>query len=207
TDRVKPGDLVLLHDPQTAGLVDPLTAAGALVMWRCHIGVDEETDVSRQAWEFLRPYLLAARGYVFSRRQYVPSWVPMSRTMIIPPSIDPLSPKHRPIDPDTVRALLIRIGVLPGAASATYRRPEGPAAVGDVRTFRRHDRGDGEQGDGRGGRAAGADRTPRAAGVALGPAQGHARRDGRLRRARRAVRAGQPGAGRTRSGRRERRSG
>jgi trehalose synthase len=38
--RVRPGDVVLLHDPQTAGLAAPLAQAGARVVWRCHIGVD-----------------------------------------------------------------------------------------------------------------------------------------------------------------------
>src|SRR5262249_26362447 len=32
--RIRPGDVVLLHDPQTAGLVAPLVRAGALVVWR-----------------------------------------------------------------------------------------------------------------------------------------------------------------------------
>src|SRR5215471_9915907 len=34
--RVRPGDVVLLHDPQTAGLAAPLAQAGARVVWRCH---------------------------------------------------------------------------------------------------------------------------------------------------------------------------
>ena len=38
--RVRPGDIALLHDPQTAGLAGPLAEAGARVVWRYHIGVD-----------------------------------------------------------------------------------------------------------------------------------------------------------------------
>jgi trehalose synthase len=41
------GDIVVLHDPQTAGMVDGLRAAGVRVVWRCHIGRDtgnDETD-------------------------------------------------------------------------------------------------------------------------------------------------------------------
>ncbi len=45
--RVRPGDVVLLHDPQTAGLAAPLAQAGARVVWRCHIGVDWDNDVTR----------------------------------------------------------------------------------------------------------------------------------------------------------------
>ena len=60
--RIRPGDVVLLHDPQTAGLAAPLAQAGARVVWRCHIGVDWEDDVTRAGWDFLRPHLAAARG-------------------------------------------------------------------------------------------------------------------------------------------------
>jgi trehalose synthase len=112
--EVSPGDLVVLHDPQTAGLVAPLARAGVRVIWRCHIGTDQHNDVTRAAWRFLRPYLAAADGYVFSRRQYVPSWLPGAKTWIVPPSIDPFATKNQPMNPETVRAVLARIGVLDG---------------------------------------------------------------------------------------------
>src|SRR5260370_5726599 len=31
-------DVVILHDPQTAGLIPPLKATGAVVGWRSHVG-------------------------------------------------------------------------------------------------------------------------------------------------------------------------
>jgi trehalose synthase len=40
--RIRPGDIALLHDPQTVGLAASLARAGARVVWRCHIGVDWE---------------------------------------------------------------------------------------------------------------------------------------------------------------------
>src|SRR3954471_5030508 len=39
-ERVSPGDIVLLHDPQTVGMAAGLRDAGAIVIWRCHIGLD-----------------------------------------------------------------------------------------------------------------------------------------------------------------------
>jgi trehalose synthase len=137
--RVRPGDVVLLHDPQTAGLAAPLAQAGARVAWRCHIGVDWEDDVTRAGWEFLRPHLAAAEAYVFSRRAYVPSWIPADKAWIISPSIDPFSPKNQRLSADTVRAILAKLGVLDGAAPmvpATFARRDGgedlvtrPAAI------------------------------------------------------------------------------
>jgi trehalose synthase len=127
-DEIRPGDLVLLHDPQTAGLTRTLVNAGARVAWRCHIGVDWENDATRGAWAFLRPHLEAADGFVFTRRDYVPDWVPADRVAIIPPSIDPLSPKNEPLDADTVRGILGRIGVLDGATPddrTSFERSDG----------------------------------------------------------------------------------
>jgi trehalose synthase len=121
-DYVRPGDLVLLHDPQTAGLTEYLTRAGALVAWRSHIGVDWHNDATESAWSFLLPNLVACRGFVFSRRDYVPSQIPADKVAIIPPSIDPFSPKNQRLDGDAVRAVLRTIGVLDGPA------PREPAA-------------------------------------------------------------------------------
>jgi len=125
--EIQPGDLVLLHDPQTAGLAAALAGAGARVTWRSHIGVDWENDATRAGWSFLRPYLTAAERFVFSRREYVPSWVPGEKVAIIPPSIDPLSPKNQDLDEGTVRSILATIGVLPGPTS--FARDDGSTGV------------------------------------------------------------------------------
>src|SRR6266511_5252876 len=41
---VRPRDIVILHDPQTAGLAPPMARLGAIVIWRCHIGADEPNE-------------------------------------------------------------------------------------------------------------------------------------------------------------------
>ena len=128
TAWIRPGDVVLLHDPQTAGLAAPLAQLGARVVWRCHIGVNWQNDVTQAAWEFLRPHLAAAETYVFSRREYVPSWIPASQAWIIPPSIDPFSPKNQQLNADTVLAILAKLGVLDGVAPtapASFVRRDG----------------------------------------------------------------------------------
>jgi trehalose synthase len=115
--RIRPGDVALLHDPQTAGLAGPLARAGARVVWRCHIGVGWENDATRAGWDFLRPHLASVEGYVFSRREYVPAWLPEGKVSVIPPSIDPFSPKNQDLDVSTVRAILATLGVLDSAAA------------------------------------------------------------------------------------------
>ena len=70
--RVTPGDLVICHDPQTAGLVPHLLSKNVTVIWRCHIGLDTENRATRAAWDFLAPYLDAYDHAVFSAPEYIP---------------------------------------------------------------------------------------------------------------------------------------
>jgi trehalose synthase len=105
-ELVRPGDLVIAHDPQTAGLVQPLLDAGARVVWRCHVGLDTPNDLARDAWRFLLPYVEPAEVYVFSRRGFVWEDLDTAKIAIIAPSIDPFAPKNQPLAPDAVRAIL-----------------------------------------------------------------------------------------------------
>src|SRR6476659_1185899 len=110
--RVVPGDIVLIHDPQTAGLAEGLRRLGARVVWRCHVGCDVPSAHSREAWEFLRPYLEHAERLVFSRRVYAPEWADASRLVVIPPSIDAFSAKNGTLDEDQVAAVLTTVGLI-----------------------------------------------------------------------------------------------
>jgi len=130
-EMVEPGDVVILHDPQTAGMAATLAAHGAIVIWRCHIGADRRTAVSDAAWQFLRPHLEAAQAYVFSVARYRPDFLPEALTRVIPPSIDPEAPKNAELEPATVRAVLQIIGILPGSDGPAWftRRDGSPGEV------------------------------------------------------------------------------
>lgn len=108
--QVRPDDVVVLHDPQTAGLVEPLLARGVRVVWRCHIGADTTNEHTDDAWTFLRPLVESADRVVFSRPSYVPRWVPSGTAVVIPPSIDPLSSKNRDLSADEQAEILRSIG-------------------------------------------------------------------------------------------------
>ncbi|NOJ77212.1 glycosyltransferase [Myxococcus xanthus] len=118
---VKPRDVVLLHDPQTGGLGPALAAAGASVVWRCHVGCDTPNAEVARAWEFLRPDLSAARFIIFSRAAYVPPQY-ADRALIIQPSIDIFAVKNQPMAPEVARAILATTGLLRGG-------PDMPAPV------------------------------------------------------------------------------
>ena len=63
---------------------------GCHVVWRCHVGIEEQNEHSRLAWDFLRPYLEPfVDHYVFTDRRFPPEWVPDDRYTTIWPSIDP----------------------------------------------------------------------------------------------------------------------
>jgi len=91
---VRAGDVVVVHDPQPAGLIPGLVATGAHVAWTCHVGIDTPTDVMRSAWAFLGPSVEAASAYVFTRASYVWEGIDRRKVVLIPPCIDPLAPKN-----------------------------------------------------------------------------------------------------------------
>jgi trehalose synthase len=106
---VDPGDVIYLHDPQTAGLVPAMRSAGAAVIWRCHIGVDRPNDLAREAWSFLRPYIEAAEAYVFSRREYLWEGLDETKAWFMPPVIDPFSPKNEDLEEGRLRQILAAV--------------------------------------------------------------------------------------------------
>jgi trehalose synthase len=138
-DRLRPGDLVLLHDPQTVGLAPALQAAGHPVVWRAHIGMDVPGDLVRSAWAFLEPYVTCADVCVFSRPSYAWDVVPPARRAVVRPTIDPFSPKNRELSEQESAEILTAAGILEGppapADSPILRRAvadqEAPLGAGD----------------------------------------------------------------------------
>jgi trehalose synthase len=130
---VRGGDVVLVHDPQPAGMVPALKCAGATVVWRCHIGCDVANEWTERGWAFLRPYLADVDAIVVSRRSFAPPWADPARVHAIPPSIDPFSAKNQPMDAQQVREALVYVGVLAGEADGPHvafvRRDGSPGRI------------------------------------------------------------------------------
>jgi trehalose synthase len=101
---VKPGDVVICHDPQTAGLIPLLLQREVHVIWRCHIG-HEKLD---------NPEVERVPVAVFSREAYAPAWLRGKRTVVLPPNIDPFSAKNQALEMETVRAILQHVGLIAG---------------------------------------------------------------------------------------------
>ena len=135
---VSPGDIILLHDPQTAGLARMLADRGAHVVWRCHIGRDTQTPLTDAGWAFLRPHIEEVGAFIFSRRAYAPDWVPAERLWVIPPSLDPFSAKNTELSPADVDAALREAALVDTGknhGSLEFTRRDG--STGRVRGHRR----------------------------------------------------------------------
>jgi trehalose synthase len=76
-------------------------------IWRCHIDLSQPME---QVWSFLAVHAAEYDAAVFTLDDYVkPGLGP--RIAVIPPSIDPLSPKNAHLDDDAVTEILVPYGI------------------------------------------------------------------------------------------------
>lgn len=126
---IRPGDVVVIHDPQPAALVPAARSAGARVVWRCHVGLDHPNEWSERSWKFLRPYLAEADAIVVSRAAFAPPWADPSQVRVIRPSIDPFAAKNEPISQRNAQLTLSYVGLLDGSIetppSVSFTRRDG----------------------------------------------------------------------------------
>jgi trehalose synthase len=109
-ERLRPileaADVVFIHDPQPAPLLSHCPDRRGKWIWRCHIDLSHPY---RPVWKYLRRFLLNYDASVFSLDAFAQ---PMPHPVyLIPPSIDPLSEKNLPLDPETVRTIIEEFGV------------------------------------------------------------------------------------------------
>jgi trehalose synthase len=106
--QIERADFVFIHDPQPAALLKFTAGRRGKWIWRCHIDVSRP---HRPVWKFLRDYVRGYDASVFSLAAFAQ---PLPHPQfVIPPSIDPLSEKNRPLPADEVRALVKRFALDP----------------------------------------------------------------------------------------------
>jgi trehalose synthase len=103
-------DFVVVHDPQPAPLRMLRPGDGGSWIWRCHIDL---TDANAIYWHFLRPFVREYDAAIFTMTAYVKPDLGVSTVAIIPPAIDPLSPKNAHLSSDQGRAILAHRGIDP----------------------------------------------------------------------------------------------
>jgi trehalose synthase len=105
-------DFVFVHDPQPAAMLTVLEELGRRSgrwVWRCHIDLSRPME---QVWSFFAMHVARYDAAVFTLDEFVkPALGP--KVAVIPPSIDPLSPKNTHLDPEAVNEILSAYGIDP----------------------------------------------------------------------------------------------
>jgi trehalose synthase len=102
-------DTVIVHDPQPIGLRRGAEEKGGNWIWRCHIDLSEPNPepIAR-----LLPMIEEYDATVWHMPAYVPQGVNgHNGVKIIPPAIDPLSPKNMAFSPDDAAFVCKQFGI------------------------------------------------------------------------------------------------
>lgn len=110
-------DLIIVHDPQPAAIRSCFPAeTHAQWIWRCHLDLSAPNPaVAKRMLPLLKPY----DGLIYSMQQYQLKGLRPAHTAIIPPVIDPLAPKNRPMEPAEADRIVARYGIDPATPLLT----------------------------------------------------------------------------------------
>jgi trehalose synthase len=103
-------DIMFVHDPQPAllkhfsGGLSPETKW----IWRCHI---DTSTPNRHVLDYLLPHITNYDAQIFTMEDYTPPDVHLPGLTLIPPAIDPLSPKNMALSADDARYIVSQFGV------------------------------------------------------------------------------------------------
>ncbi len=101
-------DVFVVHDPQPLAIRHFAHQKNARWIWRCHI---DTVQRSEDVWAFLEPFVAEYDAAVFTMQEFVPPHFPVDRVCIIPPAIDPLSPKNMELPESVCARILGWIGI------------------------------------------------------------------------------------------------
>jgi trehalose synthase len=103
-------DVIIIHDPQPAGIRRHVPEKSAHWVWRCHIDLSSPND---SAVEHMVPLIGEYDNAVFHLQDYVPAALNGNRdgVRIVPPAIDPLSPKNMALSPEDASFVCDQFGI------------------------------------------------------------------------------------------------
>ncbi|CAN5673964.1 glycosyltransferase [soil metagenome] len=103
-------DIMFVHDPQPAllkyfsGGLSPETRW----IWRCH---PDLSTPNREVLDYLVPHIADYDAQIYTMQEYTPPDVHLPGLTLIPPAIDPLSPKNMALGADDARYIVSQFGV------------------------------------------------------------------------------------------------
>ena len=110
--QLEPGDVVVLHDPQTLGMAPVLAGAGLKVVWHCHVGTTaDDASGPSVVWDTFSAELSCVDTVVTTLPELAPQVVPAARRYVVAAAVDPHSARNRPLAKDDVAELLAEVGL------------------------------------------------------------------------------------------------
>jgi len=102
-------DVVIVHDPQPVAMLRSAADRAKHWVWRCHIDLSEPNP---EPIERLLPVISQYDISVWHMEQYVPDGMDgHGGVRILPPAIDPLSPKNMALSPDDASFVCDQFGI------------------------------------------------------------------------------------------------
>lgn len=106
-------DIVVIHDPQPAGLLPALEERGGKArngkwVWHCHLDLRQAQP---EVWESFLPTLRHYDAWVVADPSFTPSPLPDFSPRVIAPAIDPTHPRNAELGTRAIRELLTTHGL------------------------------------------------------------------------------------------------
>ena len=101
-------DVIIVHDPQPAGMRAVAAERARRWIWRCHIDLSTPNEATLAR---MLPLLHGYDASVWHLEQYVPNGLDGGIRRICPPAIDPLSPKNMALSPEDAAYVCEQFGI------------------------------------------------------------------------------------------------
>ncbi len=105
-NHISDHDFVVIHDPQPLGMIRGYEKKSTWI-WRCHIDISHP---NQETMRFLLPYIKSYDGAIVSKKDFKIKGLKKPQ-FLIPPSIDPLSQKNKPVSHVKGKKLLSKYGI------------------------------------------------------------------------------------------------
>jgi trehalose synthase len=104
-------DMIVVHDPQPALMRAYAPEKGHKWMWRCHIDLSTPNP---DTLALILPHISGYDASFWHHQQYVPESISDApEVRIVPPAIDPLSPKNMALSPEDAAYVCQQFGIDP----------------------------------------------------------------------------------------------
>ena len=101
-------EFVAVHDNQPAAIINHCPSRIGKWIWRCHIDLSHP---NQEFTNFITPFLLQYDSLIFTMEQFVQEPLKAKKVALIPPTIDPLSTKNKPLSQNLILLMLDKYDV------------------------------------------------------------------------------------------------